>query len=148
MNIPPPKIPKPAVDEDASNTIQSTEENSQVTAQMNIPPPKIPKPAVDEDASNTIQSTEENSQGEQRGGKQFWRHGVALLNSLRDWYVKGTMEKLYRRRAVLAVVGQCPHVSQRRLEREVGGTLGKIRPKLFVRSIEALSPKALSPLRS
>lgn len=29
MNIPPPKIPKPAVDEDTSNTIQSTEENSQ-----------------------------------------------------------------------------------------------------------------------
>ncbi|EPB79632.1 BCL7, conserver region [Ancylostoma ceylanicum] len=29
MNIPPPKIPKPAVDEDTSNTMQSTEENSQ-----------------------------------------------------------------------------------------------------------------------
>ncbi|ETN81533.1 hypothetical protein NECAME_08444 [Necator americanus] len=29
MNIPPPKISKPTVDEDASNTIQSTEENSQ-----------------------------------------------------------------------------------------------------------------------
>ncbi|KAE9416919.1 hypothetical protein Angca_005970 [Angiostrongylus cantonensis] len=29
MNLPPPKIPKAPVDEDASNTIQSTEENSQ-----------------------------------------------------------------------------------------------------------------------
>ncbi|KAJ1351547.1 hypothetical protein KIN20_007584 [Parelaphostrongylus tenuis] len=29
MNIPPPKIPKAPEDEDASNTIQSTEENSQ-----------------------------------------------------------------------------------------------------------------------
>ncbi|WKX99635.1 hypothetical protein Q1695_014484 [Nippostrongylus brasiliensis] len=88
MNIP-PKIPKPAVDEDASNTIQSTEENSQdSTSGANAPRLGRFGANINEDSNTGFSEAGFDSDSNQTFEPQNYQpsaeHGSTDFSAMRD----------------------------------------------------------------
>ncbi|KAK6034708.1 BCL7, conserver region [Cooperia oncophora] len=89
MNIPPPKIAKPAIDEDTSNTIQSTEDVSQDSATAGNAPRLTRFGANINDDSNTGFSeaafdSDSNQTFEPQNYQPSTEHGSTDFSAMRD----------------------------------------------------------------